>query len=251
MTCMCDVPTAPVSKAAAQLFRSLNRGMAALLLVGVATAPTMAARAEPADLMLPRDAIVAGRDLDWYAQDWWQWAFSVPVEENPVHDQDGRFCDRGQQGAVWYLAGGFGTSRIHRTCTIPAGRHLFFPIVNYLVTTRPDQSSTCEEVRAKVAQDHDQYVHLVVEVDGVRLPDLKSMRIAPDWCFDLAGRAGALEPWPFYPIAMDGYWVMLAPLPAGAHRLEFRGFFSNSGDEAQMVQNIVYDLRIKHAPESP
>lgn len=247
MTCMCDVPTAPVSKAAAQLFPSLIRGMAALL-VGVAIAPTFAAATEPADLMLPRDAIVADRNLDWYAQDWWQWAFSVPVARNPVSDQDGRFCDVGQKGPVWYLAGGFGTSRIHRTCTILAGRHLFFPIVNYLATTLPDQYSTCEEVRARVAQDHDQYVHLVVEVDGVRLPDLKTMRIAPDWCFDLAGRAAEMEPRPFYPSAMDGYWVMLAPLPAGEHRLEFRGFFSNSGDEEQMVQNIVYDLHIESAP---
>jgi hypothetical protein len=250
---ICDV--ANMSALAASFWPSRSRAhrRLALVLSGFATAAaTVAADADPANLLLPRDAIVAGHDLDWYAQDWWQWVFSIPFEQNPVSDTDGRFCGAGQSGPVWYLAGGFGSSRLHRTCSVPADRHLFFPIVIYLVTTRPEQSSTCAEVRRKVLQDQDHYVHLVVELNGVQLPDLHQMRITPEQCFDLAGGAAPeFESRAYYPSATDGYWVMLAPLPAGDHRLEFRGFFSVQKGEEQMVQNIIYDLHIEEALKAP
>lgn len=110
----------------AQVVRRFGRALAALMLVWAGGA----AEAGPADLLGPPDATVAGRDMDWYAQDWWQWAFSAPLEANAVSDLDGRSCVIGQRGLVWKLAGGFGTSLVHRACTIPADRYLFFPIVN-------------------------------------------------------------------------------------------------------------------------
>lgn len=164
--------------------------------------------------MLPPDSIIADRDLAWYAQDWWQWAFSMPTDQSPIQDPDGRLCGVNQDGPVWYLAGGFGTARVHRTCSVPAGRFLFFPIINTVVTTAPGQTRTCNEVRTEAAQNNDRYVHLMVEIDGVRIPGLQKTRIAPTTCFDLAGRASPdLEPRPFYPTATDGFWVMLSPLP--------------------------------------
>lgn len=200
--------------------------------------------ADPVGPALPPDSIIAGRDLAWYAQDWWQWAFSMPTDQSPVRDTDGHLCGVNQDGAVWYLAGGFGTARIHRTCTVPEGRFLFFPIINTVVTTPPGQARTCEEVRTEAAQNNDRYVHLMVEIDGVRIPDLQQTRIAPTTCFDLAGRASPdLEPRPFYPTATDGFWVMLPPLPRGDHRLEFRAFYTNPGSPGgDAVQNISYDL---------
>jgi hypothetical protein len=203
--------------------------------------------ADPVGPVLPPDSIIADRDLAWYAQDWWQWAFSMPTDQSPIRDTDGRLCGVNQDGSVWYLAGGFGTARIHRSCTVPAGRFLFFPIINTVVTTAPGQARTCEEVRTEAARNNDRYVHLMVEIDGVRIPDLQQTRIAPTTCFDLAGRASPdLKPRPFYPTATDGFWVMLPPLPPGDHRLEFRAFYTNEvAPWGDAVQNISYDLVIE------
>jgi hypothetical protein len=200
--------------------------------------------ADPVGPVLPPDSIISDRDLAWYAQDWWQWAFSMQTDQSPIRDTDGRLCGVNQDGPVWYLAGGFGTARIHRTCTVPAGRFLFFPIINTVVTTAPGQTRTCDEVRAEAARNNGQFVHLMVEIDGIRIPDLQRTRIAPETCFNLAGRASPdLEPRSFYPTATDGFWVMLSPLPPGDHRLEFRAFYTNpDSPEGNAVQNISYDL---------
>jgi len=119
-----------------------------------------------------------------------------------------------------------------------------------VVTTMPGQTRTCEEVRAEAALNNDRYVHLMVEIDGVQIPDLQRTRIAPETCFDLAGRAPPdLEPRPFYPSATDGFWVMLPPLSPGDHRIEFRAFYTNPDTpEGNAVQNISYDIRIQRAP---
>ena len=200
--------------------------------------------ADPVGPVLPPDSLVADRDLNWYAQDWWQWAFSMPADQSPVRDPDGRLCGVNQQEPVWYLAGGFGTARIRRSCTIPADRYIFFPIINTVVTTAPGQTRTCDEVRAEATQNNDRYVYLNLKLDGVQFPNLQRTRIRPAACFDLAGRtAPDLEPRPFFPSATDGYWVMLAPLPPGDHRLEFRAFYTNPGSPGgDAVQNISYDL---------
>jgi hypothetical protein len=59
----------------------------------------------------------------------WNWALQFPAATNPVEDPTGESCHLGQQGPVWFLAGTFGGT-VTRTCTIPEGKFLFFPIVN-------------------------------------------------------------------------------------------------------------------------
>jgi len=235
-----------LSATTVEALTALSRALRILCLTSIAGA----AGADPADLTLTPGNLVAGQYLAWYAQDWWQWAFSMPTDQSPIRDDNGRLCGVNQGGPVWYLAGGFGSARIRRACVVPAGRFIFFPIINTVVTTMPGQTRTCEEVRAEATQNNDRYVHLMVEVDGVRIPDLKRTRIAPETCFDLAGRApSAVEPRPFYPSATDGFWVMLAPLSPGDHRIEFPAFTTNPdtpGGDA--VQNISYDIRIQGAP---
>ena len=226
-----------------RFFSSLTQSLMGLLLACLSGST----EADPIDRVLSPDSIVAGHDLSWYATDWWQWAFSMPVDQSPVRDPDGRLCGINQRGPVWYLAGGFGSARIHRTCTIPADRLLFFPIITTMVTTMPGQEQTCDEAQAQASENNERYVHLVVEIDGIRVPELQRTRISTIACFNLAGRtAPELEPRTFFPSAADGYWVMLAPLPAGDHRLEFRGFYTNAGAPlGDAVQNISYDLHMQ------
>ena len=67
------------------------------------------------------------------AAKWWQWALTQPGSKSPLTDTTGQFCGQGQRGNVWFLAGNFGgqpSSPINRSCTIPGGKDLFFPLVN-------------------------------------------------------------------------------------------------------------------------
>ena len=69
-----------------------------------------------------------------YAQltaEWWQWGFESG--EDVIGDPTGEFCDVNQpKGNIWFLAGNRGGTT-ERTCTIPEGKHLFFPVLNTIV----------------------------------------------------------------------------------------------------------------------
>jgi hypothetical protein len=51
-----------------------------------------------------------------------------PLPRIPSSRRRGEQCAGGQSGKVWYLAGTVGSGSVTRTCTVPTGRALFFPI---------------------------------------------------------------------------------------------------------------------------
>ncbi|HEY6882695.1 MAG TPA: hypothetical protein VI278_01505, partial [Nitrososphaeraceae archaeon] len=60
---------------------------------------------------------------------WFQWAFSIPKDKNPITDDSGKNCAINQNDQyAWFLAGS-GGGRVERVCTIPAGKAIFFPIM--------------------------------------------------------------------------------------------------------------------------
>src|SRR5690349_23790807 len=63
---------------------------------------------------------------------WWEWVFSLPAPINPTQDATGADCMVGQRDSVWFLAGVgvFGGGSATRTCSIPAHKTLFFPVIN-------------------------------------------------------------------------------------------------------------------------
>jgi len=196
----------------------------------------------------PRDPVVAsnpsvlppgsnpyGASYGEWTGRWWNWAMGQPLESNPIADPDGSSCGVGQSGPVWFLAGTFGASAT-RSCTVPAGKAIFFPIVNVYMNfpcgcpacavpeLPPSQIESC---LATFAADYiDDVDDLEVEVDGVPLSDLFDYRagsglftFTPDpssVVFD-----GCILP--SQPAVSDGYWIMLAPLSVGQHTIHFRG----------------------------
>ena len=205
------------------------------------------AETDPTSLVVPPDGIVDGQPLTSYADRWWQWAYAMPQSESPIVDEVGTFCHVGQSGPVWFLAGGYGSSKIHRSCTIPAGRHLFFPVINFVQMLYPATQDDCPWMQAEAARNNDAYVYLKVFLDGEAVEEPERFRLASTACFDPFARtppkAGAP---PDALAATDGYWIMLRPLPPGPHHLEFRALYTNP-DEAygDMVQNIAYDLVVQ------
>jgi hypothetical protein len=68
---------------------------------------------------------------EWGAR-WWRWAYAFAVAYFPSSQAGEVDCFLGQSGSVWFLGGSTGEKPFTRSCTIPTGTALFFPIVNYL-----------------------------------------------------------------------------------------------------------------------
>ena len=186
---------------------------------------------------------VEGKTLSDFAAEWWKWAQSVPEELSPVDDETGRNCAVGQSGAVWFLAGGYGSSRKARTCEVPAGRYIFFPVINGASWRSPKGTLSCDEAKRRAAVKNEDAIELYVEIDGSSLTDVKRFRARTDKCFNVYERVPSeLGAYDAYPSATDGYWIMLEPLSEGRHVIKFGGRNKETG---RMIQDITYKLTIK------
>ena len=194
------------------------------------------------------DEIVDGQSVEEYVNTWWQWAFSMPQDISPIKDYTGQHCGVGQQGDVWFLAGGFGTSTINRRCEVPAGKHLFFPVINMVYFPRHEGSQyTCEQAKASAALNNDKLLDIYVELNGEPAWNPASTRMASSDCFDLLGKVSQdHNPPKIYPAATDGYWLMLKPLESGTHTLKFQaGYDREGGAFGRMAQDIEYELIVR------
>ena len=192
---------------------------------------------------------------------WWKWALGIPAASNPLLDSSGEFCSQGQSGPVWFLAGTSG-GPASRSCAIPAGKAVFFPIVNAEIDAPcpfpecaaaltaeacAENSSACEACLAGAAADFANSVtELDVELDGNALDDLFSHRSASglftttaDVSLQVFDSCITGEEQPF---ASDGYWVMLAPLSAGPHTLHFHALGEFFGFPFEI--DVSYDLDV-------
>lgn len=220
--------------------------LSALAFLALALPSAAETRSLLSELIILPDEKVDGHSLPDYANLWWQWAGSMPPRLSAVRDETGAHCGEGQTGPVWFLAGGYGSSKISRSCTVPADRHLFFPVINMMQELWPATMEHCPEAMAMVMEQNEVYVFLKVILDGEMLEDPQRFRVTSEQCFDPYAltpvEAGAPQD---VIAATDGYWIMLRPLPPGRHSLEFRAFYANPDEDlGEMVQNIRYDLEI-------
>ena len=193
-------------------------------------------RAADSYLLAPGEA-VAGKTQEVWSREWWQWAGSFDESVSPVADRSGAACASKQLGPVWFLAGTYETHRTVRTCKIPRGKHLFFPLINYIVMPRHEGSLTCAAARTTAAGITDDVSNLVLDIDGERHAGLERHRQPTYSCFNLAEKA---QPrYEIFPSAANGYYVMLRPLPPGTHTLNFGGMLPG------MSQAVTYTLIVE------
>ena len=186
---------------------------------------------------------------------WWQWAFSIPAPDNPFTknvETDGAKCKVGQSGETWFLAGSIGaTDQSHtgfdvdRVCDVPAGKKLFFPIINTECSTVEGNGSTDEEL-SKCAKDGIGFAlqtsqDMKASVDGVPIKNLDPSKTPyhvasgpftftlPDNSIDTFCNGGTQQcgplPLPGTNASADGVYLLLAPLPKGKHEIRFGGKF--------------------------
>lgn len=213
--------------------------IALAVLAAASFAPLAAQEATPVpgSLALPPNAVVGGLSVgEWSARSW-QWQFSFPVAANPVLDATGEQCSYGQTGPVFFLvpspivADPSQPRDVTRHCTIPTGVALLVPILTTECSTvepPPSFGQNEAELRqcAKINIDSASaqvLKTLTLTVDGQPVTNLTSHR-ASSPLFSLYLPAGNMLHLPGPLVAnsvSDGYWVLLAPLPAGSHQVAF------------------------------
>lgn len=141
----------------------------------------------------------------------------------------GGYCTIVQHGPVWFLEGAIrGAENVTRTCSIPEGKALFFPLLNLVDINTADQP--VNELRAEIAGCLNAATNISLKVDGQAIASkelLRSrVRSIPFAAVLPADGVPTDPPTPagiYSPAVDDGYYVMLRPLSVGAHTLHFTG----------------------------
>ncbi|MCF8207444.1 MAG: hypothetical protein K9J82_20335 [Methylotenera sp.] len=206
------------------MFKSTTRLSALCLLLALAGG----AQAQ----LIPPGQRVAGQSQEEWSKRWWHWALSFEEDDSPIHDSDGRLCARGQSGPVWFLAGSYGSQRTVRRCSVPAGKTLFFPLVNVIAFPPDDEREACGSLMLRAEDQTDAPAALVLEVNGRRYQGLDAHRQATRGCFLVAPDDDA-------PAAGNGYYAAVGPLKAGRYTLNFGGILPG------LSQAVTYTLDVR------
>ena len=204
---------------------------------------------------------------------WWQWALEIPTPINPLVDANP--CNVNQHGYFFFIGGVFtvtdtsGTSEssnvfqtrnaghssdtsvssdtndhIERTCTIPKGKAIFFPVYNAIQTFGPEPSgppATVQEAIQIVKESVNQATNLKASVDGTNIKvDSKLRSLTRIFEFTLPENnlfgTDVLGP---YTAISDGYWVALKPLKVGNHEI------SISANHPSGNIDITYHIKVQ------
>ena len=203
--------------------------------------------AETSSLMTDRltyrpDENPFGKTWEEWTADWWKWALSLPVDQNPITDSTGANASYNQRGPVWFLAGTFG-GVAERTCEIPAEKAIFFPIsCNETSFAECPNFKTEAELRAFAKADIDQVKTIMATVDGRRLSNSDLVRRqSPSFELDLPEGNAVGAPAGKTRSNSDGYWAFLKPLSPGKHVIHF---FSSCRIGTQWIE-AWYHLTVK------
>ena len=192
--------------------------------------------------VLPINGQIGGLTYGQWSARWWQFAFQQTNLNICTPDKPG--------SRVTFLAGTTGGSET-RSCTVPVGMAILFPVFNVewsvaeaqaqqkmtpgqscLIPGPPDGTSdadllACATAQANHALDSD--ATLEADVDGVKLQSLQNYRAvsAPFTFTTVAGNPFGLCPadgsCPLTSRAVaDGFWIILTPLSPGTHTIHFK-----------------------------
>lgn len=156
---------------------------------------------------------------------WVRWIAGFGPIRNPVDDDTGEVAGDAQPADVRFLAGSFGGS-VTRTCVVPAGVPLFFPVINQWEYPPSGFMPVLERATAQAA------------LDGA---PVAITEIATPQPFEVVGArgnpvTGRRKP---VPVVVWGLWGRVPGLPDGRHELRFSG-----GDGDRFTLDVRYLLTV-------
>ena len=201
----------------------------------------------------PIGSRVHGLTYTEWSVKWWQWLLSIPADQSPTFDTTGEDCAVGQSGHVWFLAGTPGGSAT-RTCTVPPGTSLFFPIINaefdYPCPDPGFQPAPGQSLEAFLTENVttliDAVKDLALEIDGVAVENLGNYRVTSP-LFEFVGHPSLTAVFDScitgssQPAVSDGYWVMLPPLSRGSHTIHLHGAIDGFGFETDVTYTLLVE----------
>jgi hypothetical protein len=143
----------------------------------------------------------------------------------------GASCGVNQPSDVWFLAGTHGGSAVRR-CTVPAGRPLYFPILNQICLVARGESANQALEDCTVNVDE-----ATATLDGK--PAATTVATAPAFSFSVRPHSSTGFSPGIHQAVTWGVWVGPLPLAPGKHTLTFKGV-SGSFEVA-----VEYDLTVK------
>ena len=227
-------------------------GMALALLA----VPSVMANDRDRPKVIDRDSVAYGRTYGEWSAAFWQWALSIPASEHPLFDTAD--CSVGQSGPVWFLGGKFcalndpncGTSNVVRSCSVPAGKALYIPILNAedSVIETNDPKTQIDDLRSICAQAMNGTTN-ELDIDGRQIRNLmRDFRVQstafgytmPDDNVWTKIGEGNYPGGTYFPGVDDGVYVMFPPLHAGPHKIHFHGFMP----AFNFTLDITYNLTV-------
>ena len=231
----------------------------------LAAALSSTVNAGPNPGVLPPGSSPYGKTFGEWSAENWKWVYSMPIDHHPLFDTAD--ISAGQTSAqVWFIGGTYTATPdadgniaavATRNVTIPAGIALFFPIVDVEASVLEGNGTTEAELRAtaQYLQNHAQ--NMSCRVDGISVPRLGNYRvqsplftIGPLPANNVFEATGVTAPeGTTTPSVSDGVFVMVAPLAAGAHTIQFSGelVFTAAQDGFDFVfsQDITYNVVVE------
>ncbi len=216
------------------------------------------AQADAPPTPLPPDGNWYGKTYGEWGVEWWKWASALRADAtHPLFDDYKVKCYLGQDGDVWFLGGTYAESGVAaRECDVPAGKALFFPIVNVICSEfTGDDPETLLECAANPTVPPGfefQMNPLSASIDGQDVGNLEDYYALSEETFTLGP---LLKPNIFDAAknavgqgATSGYYLLLPPLSVGEHVIAFAGEIVVLDPDGvpvyQFTLDIAYDLTV-------
>lgn len=199
--------------------------------------------------IVPPQAMPNDRSYGEWAAAWWQWALGTPIDQSPLLDESGEYCHVGQSGPVWFLAGTF-NGTVERTCTVPEGKALYFPVLNnawFQFCTDPPLPEDCVQNNYECLRELIRLpdnAEVSCEIDGVAVSNLSAYRTESP-VFGLDATEGSVAAAFGFPVCLNapcvdnGYYLMVAPLKLGTHTIHFAGTNGDFGADVTYHLTVV------------
>jgi hypothetical protein len=238
--------------------------LAALCVFAVGAVIARPAPAATTPGVIPPSAHPFGKTYDEWAAAWWQWSLSIALDHNPMVDDTGANAAESQNAQVWFLAGIWGgNDTVERTCTVPAGKALFFPIFNNIWVTTPGDYLPNYSNPFDYWADNEGWIReyirslgelcsiVAITVDGKSVPDTGYRVSTPEFMATFPEKpvwtdifTWGVEPGvPAGPSIDEGSaYLMLVPLSVGTHTIYFHTFADWFGTPLDQV--VTYHLTV-------
>jgi hypothetical protein len=206
------------------------------------------------------------------AKKWWQWILGIESEFNPILDTTGQNCHQHQTGPIWFLATSpmtvisdkkilfenirrlqfrklFQSEPIHRRCSVPHGKDIFFPVLNYAnpVEVVSPVENNVELVHKAVSANVDTVGKLEARIDQdtvLQTQDLLDYKVILQPFEVMLPKQNFWEIQPgLRTIIAGGYWLRLRPLSEGKHDI-YIASTAYARDSNEFTSETYYHLTI-------